>query len=350
MRYFAVMILVLAFGTPARAQFLALASLDRLNHQLAGHVVDHTHNHGADRRIFSTVLNQPRDAYIYLPPGYSPAKQYPLLFYFHFSRVDEHAFIGTRAILQLDRMIQEGTFPPVIVVCPDGTITGRNRLNERHSFYMNGIHGRYEDHIIQELIPFVMSRYSIRPEREAHAIMGISGGGFGALSLAIRYRSFFGSVATIAAPANMLYDNCHHDPLEDFHPETYRWKTVYDPNEVVARFYGGLMKIRARYHVEQVFGHDPHEVITRLTSVNPANLITSTDLKPGQIAIYLNEAGRDGYNIDAQIQSFVWLASQRGIAVARDIDETAGHNLRYFHRSHMPAYKWLAGQLLPPTP
>src|SRR5438045_3218492 len=46
------------------------SSLDRLNARLAGQVVDYTHNHGCDQRIWSEALGQKRDLYVYLPPGF----------------------------------------------------------------------------------------------------------------------------------------------------------------------------------------------------------------------------------------------------------------------------------------
>jgi S-formylglutathione hydrolase FrmB len=350
MRSLAAVTLFLILSAPANAQFRAFASVDRLNRDLAGCVVDYTHNHGEDRRIFSQVLNRPRDLYVYLPPGYDARRAYPLMLYFHFARVDEHEFIGSGQLLKLDKMIQDGTFPPTVVICPDGSIEGRNRLTDRNSFYTNGVSGRFEDHVIAEVIPFVTSRYSIRPEREAHAILGASSGGFGALSLAIRHRDYFGSVATLAAASNLLYSNCNDDPLEDFDPRTYRWKTQYDPNEVVGRFYFGLMKVRARYHIAPVFGSDPLEVFARISDVNPANLISSSNLQPGQLDIYVNLAGKDGYNIDAQGQSFIWLAAQRGIAVTTEYDPHAGHTLKYFRRNHVPAFLWLGQRLRPSIP
>ncbi len=327
MRFLAAAVLCLILSAPARAQFRGCVSLDRVNGRLAGHVVDYTHNHGADRRNFSRVLNQPRDMYVYLPPGYDARNAYPLMLYFHFARVDEHEFIGSDQLFQLDKMIQDGTFPPTVVVCPDGTIHGRNHITERNSFYVNGVQGRFEDHVTTEVIPFVTSRYSIRPERQAHAILGISSGGFGALSLAIRHRDYFGSVATLAAASNLLYNNCHNDPLEDFDPSTYRWQTTYEPKAVIGRFYGGLMKVRARYHIAPVFGENPPQVISQIRAVNPASLLESTNLQPGELDMYINYAGKDGYNIDAQTESFLWLAAQRGIAITTQLDANAGHTL-----------------------
>ena len=218
MRPLAAACLLLIFAAPAHGQLRAFANADRANRKLAGHVDDYTRSICHDRRIESAVLGQPRDLYVYLPPGYDPRNRYPVLYYFHVSRVDEHEFVGSGRLLELDRMIAAGEFPPTIVVCPDGTIHGRNKLNEPHSFYLNGVNGRFEDHVLTEVVPFVESRYSIRPERQAHAILGVSGGGLGALSIAMRHRDYFGSVATLAAPANMLYDNCHHDNSRGLQP------------------------------------------------------------------------------------------------------------------------------------
>jgi S-formylglutathione hydrolase FrmB len=342
-------LLALLPAAPARGQIWSWVSPDGLNRRLAGQVVDFTHNHGADRRIPSAVLGQPRDLYVYLPPGYDPRKSYPLVIYLHMGYVDEHAFLGLRGLRQLDAMIERGAFPPAIVACPDGTIDGRNRSRSAHSGYMNGVSGRFEDHVIQEVVPFLMRNYSVRPERQAHALVGASAGGFASLSLAIRYRSFFGAVATLAAPANGRYDNACHDHFADFDPATYRWRTVYDPDEIVGTFTFGLRRVPARRYIEPIFGSGP-DALARIAEVNPADLLASTNLQPGELAIYLNYPGHDNWNFDAQIESFAWLASQRGVAVTLDPVPRARHNLPYFNRQHKPAYGWLAGHLLPPTP
>src|SRR5258706_3963116 len=114
-------LLVMAIAPPARAQFLACVNLDRVNHQLAGHVVDYTKNHGKDRRIFSPILGMPRDLYVYLPPGYDRCRAYPLIMYFHMAEVDEHYFVGSKLITNLDNLIASGQIPPAVVICADGT-------------------------------------------------------------------------------------------------------------------------------------------------------------------------------------------------------------------------------------
>ncbi len=349
LRLVAVLGLIAAASLPAEGQVFNRVNLDRLNGRLAGRVVDHTSNHGQDRRIFSPILGQKRDLYVYLPPGYDPKNAYPMVIYLHTAEIDEHTLIGRGMIDELDEMICRGEFPPAIIACPDGTYEGANRLKAHHSLYVNGLGGRFEDHLIQEVIPFVTRTYSVRPEREAHAIFGSSAGGYGGMGLALKHRDFFGAVATLGGPLNMRYFNCEGRYLDDFDPATYRWKTTYDPNEVVSRFYFGLGRARARKYLGPVYGKGP-EVITKVKRDNPADLLFSTDLRPGELAIYANYRGKDNWNFDAQDQSFAWLAGQKGVEVT--LAEAPGyrHTLRYFRSQQRPAYLWLARHILPPAP
>jgi S-formylglutathione hydrolase FrmB len=340
--------LLAASPRPANAQVWSWKHLGLVNAHLNGQVVDYTHNHKGDHRIMSPILGQPRDLYVYLPPGYTPTRAYPLIIYLHMGFTDEHALIGLPFLRQLDRMIVRGEFPPVIVACPDATIDGRNSTRSQHSMFMNGVQGRYEDHLLQEVLPFLYQTYSIRPEAQAHALLGNSAGGFSALSIGIRNRHAFGVVATLAAPANGRYDNIYHDNRANFDPATYRWKTQYDPDEIVGRFYFGLRQVPANRYIAPVFGDDPSLVIPRVTAVNPADLILSTNLQPGEMALYLNYPARDNWNFDAHAESFAWLASQRGICVTLDRSPCRQHSLYYFSTENKHALEWMSDKLLPP--
>ena len=345
-RYKSAPVLILLWmALPAQAQLFNHVNLDRLNQKLSGTVVDYTSNHGEDRRIFSPILNMKRDLYVYLPPNYNPATAYPMVLYLHTAMVDEHTLIGPGMIEAADEMFARGEAPPAIIVCPDGTYEGRNRFGDHHSFYGKG--GRFEDHILQEVIPFVTGHYSVRPEREAHGILATSAGAFGGMGMALKHRDYFGAVATLGGPLNMRYDNQNGRYLEDFDPATFRWKTTYNPHEIAATYYCGLTHSRAKKYVEPVYGKGA-DVISGLTRDNPADLIFTTDLKPGELAIYANYPCKDNWNFDAQAQSFGWLAAQRGVAVTLVGVPGAQHTLRYFRSQQRPAYTWLSQQLLPP--
>lgn len=346
-RVLIVVLILLAAPPLAPAQLTLRPTLAGLNRKLAGHVDDYSHNEGSDRRIMSPILGQPRDLYVYVPPGYSPRNAYPLIFYFHPAAVDERIFLCTNWIQTLDSMIRRGEFPPVVVACPDGLIDEGCRIRPSHSLFINGCHGRFQDHIVQEVLPFLMRCYSIRPEREAHALLGSSAGGFGAMNLALKRRDLFGAVATLAGPVNMRYFNVDGRYREDFDPATYRWKERYDPNEVVGVFYFGLSRVRAKKYIRPVFG-EGDVVSARIIRENPADLLFSTDLKPYQLAIYVNYPGRDNWNFDAQAESFAWLAALKGVEVTVECDPCARHNLPYFRDNNEPAYRWLRNHLLPP--
>jgi len=348
-RLIAALALLVLAEAPARAQVFDLVNLDRLNRKLSGHVVDHTWNHGSDRRLGSPILGAPRDLYVYLPPGYDPSVAYPLIVFLHGADLDEHDFLDPCDLKMLDGLMSRGEIPPAVVACPDGTYQGKNRIYATHSLWVNGRGGRFEDHLIREVVPFVMRTYSIRPERQAHAILGISAGGYGAMGIALKHRDVFGAVATLAGPLNIRYFTAQGRYGDDFDPATYRERSEYDPNEVIARFYLGLFQRRVKTFLGPVYGTGPG-VLAQILRDNPADLLASTDLRPGELALYVHYPGRDNYNFDAQARSFAWLAERRGVAVTLVRDPRGRHNLRYIEDAQEPAYRWLGQNLLPPAP
>ena len=100
--------------------------------------------------------------------------------------------------------------------------------------------------------------------------------------------------------------------------------------------------------LDPVYGGGP-DVIARVAVDNPADLLDSTDLRPGELAIYVNYPGRDNYNFDAQDQSFAWLAARRGVAVEMTELPRYYHSLGYIETAEPPAYLWLGRHILPPV-
>ena len=200
-----------------------------------------------------------------------------------------------------------------------------------------------------EVMPFLMRTYSVRPERRGHALLGISAGGYGAMAIALKHRDLFGSVATLAGPLNMLYDNGrarYGDRLRPGHlPRADRVRPQHDHRPLLLR-----ATPPAREDIPRpVYGTGP-EVIARVSRDNPADLLAATELRPGELAIYVNYPGRDNYNFDAQDQSFAWLAARRGVAVDLICVPRACHNLSYIEGAEPPAYQWLGRHILPPAP
>ena len=344
----AALLLFVSANVPVNAQVFDFVNLDRLNQKLQGKVVDYTQNHGADRRIVSPILGRPRDLYVYLPPGYDPSVAYPLILFLHGADVDEHDFLDPSDLKALDYMMSHGEMPPAIIAAPDGTYEGTNWITSTHSLWVNGRGGRFEEHIVTEVVPFVMQNYSVRPERNAHSLLGISAGGYGAMAIAIKHRNIFGAVATLAGPLNMRYDNRRGAYGDDFDPAVYRKRTAYDPNMLIAKYYFGLVRRRVKTYLEPVYGPGP-DMIAKVARDNPADLLSTSGLQHGELAIYVNYPTRDEYNFDAQDQSFAWLAAQRGIGMELTCVAGGHHDLRYIERAEPPAYAWLGRHMLPPV-
>jgi pimeloyl-ACP methyl ester carboxylesterase len=335
-------LLLVQASAPAQLQMLKSAA--KSNRNLVGKIIDYGGHLHQDNRIYSEILHMKRDLYVYLPPGYCPDRQYPLLLWLHGGFGDEHSFFDSGRLEYLDDLIVRGCCPPMIVACADGTYSGLNLVCSPHSLYINGCGGRLEDHMMQEVIPFLTAHYSICPDRRCHMIGGISAGGFGAMNLALKHRDFFGIVYSISGALNLRYSTCSGRYTDKFDPETYRWRTDYSPSEVIGALAKGLLKIRSRMFLEPVFGRDPG-VVERVTRENPADLLTSTDLKPGELAIYISYGAKDELNMDSQGASFIWLAAQKGVAVKVDVDPEGEHGFATFRPAQQRVYDWLATQL-----
>jgi S-formylglutathione hydrolase FrmB len=132
-----------------------------------------------------------------LPPDYDKAttgrspQRYPVLYFLHGLGDNEQTLFksgGWGVIEDLRRQKQISDF---LIVTPEG----------KSSFYVNSADGRvrYSDFFIREFIPYIESHYSVRGERSARAISGVSMGGYGALRFAFAYPQLFSSVSAQSA-------------------------------------------------------------------------------------------------------------------------------------------------------
>jgi S-formylglutathione hydrolase FrmB len=232
---------------------------DRFNAQLKGHVVDYTRNHGRDRRIWSKALCEKRDMYVYLPPCYDPAKQYPLLIWLHGFSQDEK---NTKSVAKrMDQEIVAGRLPHMIVACPDGTFEGHPSMTNSGSFYINGIRGRFEDFLADDVYDFLLANFPIRPEREAHVIAGASMGGTSAYSIAFKHKEKFGVIVGIMPLLDLMWADCHGNHFGKFDPNCTGRLDHYDPKQTAGE------PRRATRHLQRAAGRVRH--VRRLRRQGP---------------------------------------------------------------------------------
>jgi S-formylglutathione hydrolase FrmB len=173
-------------------------------------------------RFESAVLagNAPGDSAVrtvpvYLPPSYasSPERRYPVAYVLS-------GFTGRGRMLindnpwspglhdRFDALIARGCAEMILVMPDCFTRFGGSQ-------YINsGALGRYEDHVIGELVPFIDARYRTRPGPSSRGVMGKSSGGYGALVLAMRHSDVFGALACHSG--DLYFDYCYRGDVPKF--------------------------------------------------------------------------------------------------------------------------------------
>lgn len=138
-----------------------------------------------------------RDVIVYIPAATYGAGPFPTVYmlpshgrtnayYVAWNQWDE------RLQDRLDRLIADGHMSPCIVVLPDCW----TRLGG--SQYLDSAIGNYASYVTSEVIPVIDARYPTLAKRDHRAVVGHSSGGYGAITLAMKYPDVFGAVAARA--------------------------------------------------------------------------------------------------------------------------------------------------------
>jgi S-formylglutathione hydrolase FrmB len=162
---------------------------------LAGHA--HAQGRIDCNALQSHVLGETVHYCVMLPPDYDAAtaghspRRYPVLYFLHGLGDNEQTLFKSGGWDLIEDLRQKKEISDFLVVVPEG----------KRSFYVNSADGRvrYSDFFIREFVPYIESHYSIRRERSARAIGGVSMGGFGALRFAFAYPDLFSSVSAESA-------------------------------------------------------------------------------------------------------------------------------------------------------
>jgi S-formylglutathione hydrolase FrmB len=169
------------------------------------------------RVLADNPLNDPvtRQLPVILPPDYeTSAKRYPVLYALT-------GYTGSGPMLlnysgwtpnlqqRIDRLMSEGKLPPAIYVLPDCfTRYGGSQ-------YVNSTAiGRYEDYLIDEIIPHVDAVYRTIASPAGRGIFGKSSGGYGAIRLGMLRPDVFGALACHSG--DMAFELCYQFDFPKF--------------------------------------------------------------------------------------------------------------------------------------
>jgi enterochelin esterase-like enzyme len=192
----------------------------------------------------SKVTGGKRPASVYLPPGYSADKQYPVLYLLHGIGGNETHWPGPGAAgAILDNLIADGKAVPMIVVMPNGRAS-----NEPSTLFAGGrgpgaggagpggagpgagasggapppagapraagppggaamavefeAYAAFERELLGDLVPFVEARYSVTADRAHRALAGLSMGGGQSLNFGLNNADTFAWVGGFSSAPN----------------------------------------------------------------------------------------------------------------------------------------------------
>lgn len=130
-------------------------------------------------------------AHVFLPPCYSPARTYPVLYLIHGTEFEFGGWVGDGVPRIADIRMSLGTLSRFIIVMPSADM----RAGDAGKYsWSNGGPNSYGGFIVDELVPYIDGRYSTMATREGRAIGGISRGGYWAIQIAVSHPELFGAL------------------------------------------------------------------------------------------------------------------------------------------------------------
>jgi enterochelin esterase family protein len=153
---------------------------------------------------------------VYLPPSYDhdPSRRYPVIYVLT-------GFMGRGRVLlndspwsaslddRMDALIAGGNSDEAILVMPDCfTRYGGSQYLDSSAT------GRYETHLVEELVPHVDASYRTLAERRHRGVAGKSSGGYGALVLGMQHPETFGAVACHSG--DLYFEYCYRADVPKF--------------------------------------------------------------------------------------------------------------------------------------
>jgi enterochelin esterase family protein len=324
-------------------------------------------NHGRVEVVpfTSAVLdgNTARDPHVrripvYLPPSYDthPTRRYPLVFVLT-------GFTGRGRMLlndnpwspalddRMDMLIAAGA-PELILVMPDCyTRFGGSQYVD------SGATGRYETHLVEELVPWADRTYRTLAAREHRGLAGKSSGGFGALRLGMRHPSTFGALACHSG--DMLFEYCYRVDfpkacsvlqaagglaafLAGFEAKPQKSKDDFLTLNIVgmAACYSpdptAVLGVALPFDLATGMPRD--DVFARWLAFDPLRLLpTHTDALRSLRLLYLDCGTHDEFHLHHGARAFIAELSRHGIA-HRYEEYPDGHmNVSYRYDTSLPA-------------
>lgn len=148
-----------------------------------------------------------REVLVLVPPDFRADRQYPVVYLLAGFGSRGRSLLVDSALgeplpVALGRMTRAGAMPPALVVLPDcSTRWGGSQYLDSAGC------GRYQSHLIDEVVPLVEREFPVRPGAGWRALLGKSSGGYGALLAALTRPGVFSAVLAHSPDAG--FEHCY---------------------------------------------------------------------------------------------------------------------------------------------
>lgn len=283
----------------------------------------------------SSALGVRKHAVVYLPPSYGTdtTRRYPVVYYLHGLSGTERDWLSKASIdVAADSLFARGT-PEMIIVLPDGddgwyttwttqwpyrtcADTIQTEVAERYCVQRQ----RYDEYIARDLVRFVDSKYRTINDPGRRGIGGLSMGGYGAISIALRYPDVFGAAVSHSGVVSPMYVG----------PKPFREPVKYATTAEEIRATTGFW---ARY--QMYWGTN----IARWREADPAHIAEALRQRGGRAPAIYFDCGVD----DAYIEQNRALHSElTRLQITHTYQEfPGGHTWRYWSTHVRESVAWM---------
>jgi len=195
---------------------------------------------GGGRVLAGVFPGTSRTGYVYLPPGFTTARRYPVVYLLHGMPGSPSEFLdGTQLPEWADEQISAGSIRPFIGVLPAAGVDHR---------YNGEWAGPWETALVSRIVPWVDARLPTIPARSGRVLAGLSAGGFGAIDIGLRNPRVFGTLESWSGYFAPLHDG----PFKHVDRATL---AANDPTVLALARAGALRALGTRFFVSSGPAH-----------------------------------------------------------------------------------------------
>jgi len=150
----------------------------------------------------SKTLGTRRALRVYTPPGYAAERKYPVLYMLHgLGNTSTEWTQRARAPQIIDNLLADGKIQPMIMIFPSGDAAA-TVANGGGGRAQAGYGEPFSKDLLNDIIPFVESHYSVLADRDHRALAGMSMGGGQTLNIGLTNVDKFAWIGGIASAPN----------------------------------------------------------------------------------------------------------------------------------------------------